>query len=453
MCRNTHVLVSFLAAVVIHADIEEDTCGHTSLLQTSLKLASAPERLPRSKARSKSFQIKFPNGDDACPDRSSDNVAMRGITNPTYVRLPNTNQVLVAFRAVCRSSWYGYDPFQFNVDNPLNFEMPWVSSAVMMGIGSFDVIHGNASWTHHGRIRDPRFMQEGTNDVRECESMISNKTKKVFTHVEGIEDPRLFVSNGRTYLLFVASPVRRYSAAFLAGLKGDLNPKCGPIAATMWVTEVLSTSPSFVFGPAHPLIKHHMGWREKNWSPFNWRSSDNQPDQVMLVYSIFPHAILKANFSTGEVRQLYSSPWHQPLIHQWTSQKDVHPQELHGGATPVPYRCGAHVGKDASTFLGVFHRNVATGGANAGYAHWAYKFSSQPPFEISAIAKRSLPLRRKATRMLSKFPVAFVTGVSIESGNVVITYGVGDVQAEVLHMSCDDFEASFFGDVDVDRAN
>jgi hypothetical protein len=88
-------------------------------------------------------------------------------------------------------------------------------------------------------------------------------------------------------------------------------------------------------------------------------------------------------------------------------------------------------------YLGIFHAQSKEGE----YLHFAYRFASQPPFEILQVSEQ-LPLlgRRSST---SRYPFAFATGLVVIRNTVFIAYGSGDRESRLLAMNLEELDSYF----------
>ncbi|CAJ1415009.1 unnamed protein product, partial [Effrenium voratum] len=89
-------------------------------------------------------------------------------------------------------------------------------------------------------------------------------------------------------------------------------------------------------------------------------------------------------------------------------------------------------------FLGLFH--VADLKVRR-YAHYAYRFSPEPPFAILQVSK-PLPLLGLPPEVGSA-PFAFASGLAVHGDQVILSYAAGDREPRAMLMSLGRLDAFF----------
>jgi peptidoglycan/LPS O-acetylase OafA/YrhL len=158
---------------------------------------------------------------------------------------------------------------------------------------------------------------------------------------------------------------------------------------------------------------------EKNWIPFV------REGKLYFVYSISPHTVVEVGPDGQCGEKMYSQ--FPPLLRL---------QAKHPGWA---FRCSAqalYIDDPAATphlkqphFLGLFHVvDVET----HRYAHFAYRFSAEPPFEILQVSSQ-LPLQTAVAEEGAGGPgFAFVSSLATRNRQVIIAYTAGDRDSRAL---------------------
>lgn len=210
---------------------------------------------------------------------------------------------------------------------------------------------------------------------------------------EGIEDPRLFLFNGRLHCAFT-------------GLERDAPPRT-----------------------LHQMVCRldDQGRVEEVWLPEyagrvdcekNWQFFEHE-GELYSVYTVAPHVVLRHRDRRAEkvARTLFPSPW-----------AGYH---LRGGAPPV------RVGNE---FYHFFHTRCDVGGRSE-YAIGVYTFAVGPPFTVQRVTRGPILLPddhdRPAGQVLS---VVFPCGVMLRRDQWVLSYGYHDRECRIAVFATDQIE-------------
>jgi len=310
----------------------------------------------------------------------------------------------------------------------------WTSSLVVGKAPTSNIRMGMEKWNWdflriHG---DPRF-QHHAKGLGECRSYAM---KDIST---GPEDPRFFKAHGKLYVAFIGWDIVHSTAK-----SEDARPACGKHAKYVFLSEVAAQGGGRLsLKEPVPLIFENMNEQEKNWGFFStpYGASTNE---VLAVYSVQPHTIVKASLADGTTRKVFST--YSEKVRALAKNGGFDPSFFHGGGIATLIK-NPHSGKEY--YLGVFHMH-STPAEDPGripYKNWAYKFSAKPPYEILDIGGQ-LPLvssKNPAWGTLVQFVSSFML-VDTEAGPLlVISYGSGDRMSRTLKMSLRRFEQEFFG--------
>jgi len=176
----------------------------------------------------------------------------------------------------------------------------------------------------------------------------------------------------------------------------------------------------------------HIDRAEKNWIPFDYRGIS------YVVYSVFPHKVIELpQDGASRCGHRYSSVF-PPFARLQEKMIDV---AIRGSAQAV------FVDDMDSTpnlplphFLGLLHM---TDTKTRRYAHFAYRFEPEPPFQIVQLS-RQLPLQTLAADTGPETEFAFASGLAVRDGKVMITYASGDRDPRALLLSLHRLD-EFFG--------
>jgi len=147
---------------------------------------------------------------------------------------------------------------------------------------------------------------------------------------------------------------------------------------------------------------------EKNWMPFEFNN------ELYIVYSIFPHIILKVNLTTGECIELYKTKYKTEFIFRGG---------VGNGAPPQLF-----IQNNKKYFLGLGHtKNNYNGISSQIRKNFFYIFDSTPPFEILRVSPEFNISKKFA-------PIEYGSGLLINSENnlVTISFGVNDCYENIV---------------------
>eukprot|EP00931_Biecheleriopsis_adriatica_P049161 TRINITY_DN28425_c0_g1_i1.p1 TRINITY_DN28425_c0_g1~~TRINITY_DN28425_c0_g1_i1.p1 ORF type:complete len:1772 (+),score=388.07 TRINITY_DN28425_c0_g1_i1:296-5317(+) len=235
----------------------------------------------------------------------------------------------------------------------------------------------------------------------------------------GPEDPKLFSYKGDDLMLFNSYPP--------AALK---NGSCGaePVSQ-MYLARNIDAD-----HPEEASVGHHLACgrkkaAEKNWIPFE------RHGKLHLVYTVLPHMVgtLASDNSCGSWQKSVFRP-----LSQVQSMADT--MEFRGSATAV-YIDDADATPSLKTphFLALFHAVDTAKRRN--YAHFAYRFSPDPPFEILQVSKE-LKLQELSPSVGAP-PFAFVSGLAVRDRQVIISYTAGDRDSRALLLELNQLDELF----------
>jgi hypothetical protein len=177
--------------------------------------------------------------------------------------------------------------------------------------------------------------------------------------------------------------------------------------------------------------------KEKNWAPFSYRDPKTGKEYLYVSYSIQPHIILEV-LPNGETSKRY-----QTISGQLSKYPDA---KMHGGPSMLLI---PPIGSSPAYYLGILHyfeRQPQT--EYRLYRHFAYRMSSDPPFQISAVSKE-LPLIFNSSYNPWKAMIAYVSGLDVMLGptedltKVLISYGSADCDSRILSLSLLELNAFF----------
>jgi len=175
---------------------------------------------------------------------------------------------------------------------------------------------------------------------------------------------------------------------------------------------------------------------EKNWVPFTRRGN------LHFAYSIVPHKIVAAR-TNGDCETVYSTTY-APLSNFLQANTAVRARGS-GQALLIDGEALDQTSMSIPHFLGLMHLSDIKTGA---YAHFAYRFSAEPPYEILQVSQQ-LPLQ-PATSRQSRKTFAFASGLSMHvdtdaasTHRIVVSYGAGDQESRALIMPLSRFDEYF----------
>ncbi|CAE8704630.1 unnamed protein product [Polarella glacialis] len=249
--------------------------------------------------------------------------------------------------------------------------------------------------------------------------------------VTGPEDPKLL--GQRHSESGAASAKDELLVAFNSYPPVGADGKCGVAAASQMylARNVDVVHPTQVKFGQH-LSCGHLNRAEKNWIPFE------RNGKFYFVYSLLPHEVVEIN-PDGSCGKRFNSAF-TPLAHLQAMDFD---KAIRGSAQAVfiddaegtPNLPEPH-------FLAMLH---ITDTKVRRYAHFAYRFKAEPPFEIVQISKQ-LPLQTLSPGDMSSAPFAFVSGLAVRERQVVISYAAGDRDPRALLLKMERLDEMFASD-------
>lgn len=164
-------------------------------------------------------------------------------------------------------------------------------------------------------------------------------------------------------------------------------------------------------------------------------------EKLMVVYSVVPHSIYEVT-NDGVTTPRYVTHTSPALMGSFDTLS------VHGGPAIafVPQHLSS-TGEDY--YLGIFHSiERLDGGKTRVYRHFAYRFLSVPPFNITSVSDE-LPLvftqesgRSRTAR------VAFVCGLFVGwDGSTTVSYGSSDIRSRALMLHMHELDAMFTGQI------
>jgi hypothetical protein len=169
---------------------------------------------------------------------------------------------------------------------------------------------------------------------------------------------------------------------------------------------------------------------EKNWIPFTYDSKLN------FVYSPAPHVVVTAK-PDGTCEQAYTTDFKPLRDLRRNNSKLV----IRGSAQAVFVNDSqATPSLPKPHYLAMLH--MKENEHSETYAHFAYRFSAEPPFNILQVSVQ-LPLLAAKPMEKPGAAFAFVSGLTVVNRTVAITYGAGDHDARALVMTLDRLDELF----------
>jgi hypothetical protein len=365
---------------------------------------------------------------DVC---DADRFNFTGMTNPSFLKLPDSDTVLSVFRGLC-------------LGGPTDLTFGQWTSHIVMGSTSIGELHsGKATlnWTSYDRLSSPALMgletlRNGT-ELKEC----LDPFRAIAALSEGPEDPKLFTTNGKMYLMYVGESIVPAATPDLTWGAANIftgRPPCGAYNFHPHVVELVALPPHAKFGPVVPLVLPGMRIDEKNWGTFNYRRNSSEREELLMVYDMSPHTILKVDFATGHVERLYNES--SSVLHSLAQDLGADSTDFHcSGAHAVPVECS----NGSPCNLAITHQHIDDAQGNRTYKHWAYKFAAEPPFEIREVGKQ-LMLKSLPNPAVPIWHVQFVTSLLVDAEHIIIGYNTGDQHANIFRMPYAEFESEFF---------
>lgn len=211
-------------------------------------------------------------------------------------------------------------------------------------------------------------------------------------------DPRLCFVNNELYLSF-----------------GSADPKDenSMISAHMNICKVSIKKDQISVTKPLDLRVPFQNIREKNWVMFEYKNN------LLFSYSINPHTVLIPKLTDGFCKSIYKTG--SSLIN-WRYG------EIRGGTSALLVD---------GDYLAFFHSSRQT---PKGYRYFmgAYKFSSEPPFQIKKISKKPLvDLDFYTTKKNGKTcsDVVFPGSFHVEGDIITVCYGENDASIKILQLN------------------
>jgi len=169
---------------------------------------------------------------------------------------------------------------------------------------------------------------------------------------------------------------------------------------------------------------------EKNWIPFT------HDGKLHFVYSPLPHTVVTAQ-PDGACDQKYTSDF-APL--QQLKRANASLVVRGSGQAVFINDTEATPSLPRPHFLALLH--MKENEKSEAYAHFAYRFSAEPPFNILQVSSQ-LPLLTARPVEKSGEAFAFVSGLTVVNRTVAISYGAGDRDARALVLTLDRLDEMF----------
>jgi len=243
------------------------------------------------------------------------------------------------------------------------------------------------------------------------ETFVPENNTLVRRIVTGPEDPKPVAVNGSIAIAFNSVPP----------MGADSCPM-GEAVSQMYfaVAEVIATGQHLRFG--------FQDEAEKNWIPFTYDG------RLHFVYTPDPHLVITAQrdgtcaeaFSTGSYALetlVVTKPW---IKIRGSGQAVLINDTEATPSLPQPH------------YLALIHAVDTMSGR---YAHFAYRFSAEPPFAALDFSSQLPLLEAKAD--LGGEAFAFASGLVVHNRTVVISYGAGDRDARALVLTLDRLDDMF----------
>ncbi|KAI8469311.1 MAG: hypothetical protein J3K34DRAFT_424307 [Monoraphidium minutum] len=288
---------------------------------------------------------------------------------------------------------------------------------------------------------------------RFAECLWGDEKKVAEVDTQGLEDPKLFVWPGKgVYAVFGRKPEAL-----------GASPYCRDPIFVQFIVQVVSEdsaddwtlhrprelklgrfAPAIYAEAAEDAAARGEHVKEKNWMPFVHEG------ELYMAHTVMPHRVLRMTHSGVAVQQWLST--NDALMAQFAGQ-DVH------GGPPVVRIEGS--GGAAPYYLGVLHFFMTFGEGKdrvKHYHHYAYKMEAGPPFRVCAVSDEIPLVTRKKESNPSQpqlgdwthqriwkdtSQTAYVSGLFVDAGRVLLSYGSSDIDARLLALGLGDLEALF----------
>jgi len=237
--------------------------------------------------------------------------------------------------------------------------------------------------------------------------------------VTGPEDPKVFDLHRNLGLAFSSyPPIGRNGCG-----------KSGAVTRMYLALDVNFRDPSNpTFGL--PLKCGSDSRAEKNWIPFE------KMGKLYFVYSVVPHVVMGAATGEGTCGEKFFTNF-PPLVEVQAKNPGY---AFSGSAQAVLMNCSTCTSLlPTPHYLALFHiKDPKTGR----YAHFAYRFKADPPFQILQVSAQLPLMAARAEDGGAGF--AFASGLAVKDDwMVVITYSAGDRESRALILTLEDLDGLF----------
>eukprot|EP00931_Biecheleriopsis_adriatica_P098496 TRINITY_DN7246_c1_g1_i1.p1 TRINITY_DN7246_c1_g1~~TRINITY_DN7246_c1_g1_i1.p1 ORF type:complete len:425 (+),score=55.79 TRINITY_DN7246_c1_g1_i1:79-1353(+) len=424
MCSELLFLLA-LIVTVFTSDAEEMCSSSRGLVQVGVKSTLTRELKLNSSANNYiDVELVFPKKTGPkFRNPIADFHHLRGICNPSLAILDDAGTVLVAARRL-HMQWPNI---------PAAISDLWVSDIAMVQLPLQQFLRLDRDWSleDYTMMPDPRSVATDANV--EC--------APYFKYAFGPEDPKFFQYANKLYISIVGTEM---VSDPLYNLKNYMErPKCTETQGFRHHIAELTTSGSGVEVRPHTLVKletENMGTIERNWNFFTWTSPEGS-HKLHAVYSVYPQVILDVDVSTGKSPRLYET--NSTLLAQFASRWNLSsPGDIHSGAG-VAYVANKSGSPYYISALHFHTFNSYRSELGRDYAHFLYTFSAQPPFHVTAVAKKPLPLQ--ATGEWSWWHnETYVSSVLVHEELLIIGYGQADSSSRIYQQKLENALQKFF---------
>lgn len=229
--------------------------------------------------------------------------------------------------------------------------------------------------------------------------------------VTGPEDPKMFLRHDSKGLEMLKVAFNSYPPV------GKYGCPAATSVSQMFLADVGTLGPrSKVTG--QPLLCGRTDRPEKNWIPFEFEGATH------FVYSILPHIVMKS-YDNGHCGVHYYSSF-PPLV-QFQAQWPGLAIRASGQAMFIN-DTKATPNLPRQHFLALLH---IVDPKTHRYAHFAYRFSDTPPFEILQVSQQ-LPLLALQESPGVGLGFAFASSLAARGSEIIISYASGDREPRAL---------------------
>jgi len=279
---------------------------------------------------------------------------------------------------------------------------------------------------HYTMLEDPRGVSRDVNVECSAEG-------KEFAF--GPEDPKFFLLENKIYISIVGTEMvldPHYD------IKDFLHrPKCTETQGMQHHIAELVTSGKGLKVRPETVVKlrtENMAKEERNWNLFTWTNPQGG-QRLHAVYRVCPHTILDVDVSTGKSPRLYET--YSTKLDTFMRQWNLISEDVHSGAG-VAYVSNEN---GSSYYISALHFWTDNNGRN--YAHFLYTFSAEPPFNITAIAKKPLPLQASQYHDWWHNET-YVSSLLVHDQLLIIGYGQADQSSRIYQQELNDALQEFF---------